>query len=55
MGPKTSKIIGTQVWVWDMQDRDKNPEKPIHITEPFTLCILLVKCCKMVIDNAQNE
>lgn len=53
--PKTSKIIGTKVWVCDMQDSNKNTEKPIHNTEPCAACILLVKCCELVMDNAQNE
>lgn len=34
MDPKTSKIIGTKVWVCDMQESNKDTEKPIPNTEP---------------------
>jgi len=41
MDPKTSKIIGTKIWVCDMQD--SNTEKPIRNTEP--ICIMHIVHC----------
>jgi hypothetical protein len=61
MDPKTSKIIGTEVWVCDMQDSNKDNKKPIRNTEPISTrhivncAFCCLKCCKLVIDNAQNE
>jgi len=45
MDPKTSNIIGTKVWVCDMQD--SNIEKPFTTLNQYAQCtlnILLVKC-----------